>query len=83
MLGVVFGAGEVAVRHSLVPPYGYDLDALAYEIGAELPQRLKFTAAVYYKADVLFWAIPRDPEIVIHNSSHNLILILRSSRDLF
>ena len=46
MLGVVFGAGEVAVRHSLVPSYGNDFNAFAYEVGAELPQRLKFTVAI-------------------------------------
>ena len=45
-LGIVFGAGEVTVRHSLVPTYGNDFDAFAYKVRAELPQRLKSAVAV-------------------------------------
>lgn len=66
MFRVVFGAGEVAVRHSLVASHGNDFNAFVYEEGAELPHCLKFAVAVRDKADVRFGVIPRNSEIVIH-----------------
>ena len=78
---IIFCAGEVAVRHSLVASHGNDFDAEAYEKRAELPQRLKLAVTVRDKADVLWGIVPRNSEIVINCLPH--LIFCNLSRDLF